>query len=233
MKKRFDFHADDYALTEHASRDIIQLIRHGNADSISILPNMSCFGTAMEMLNEEVLGCGYELPVSVHLNFMEGHCVSDASGVPDLVSAQGYFTADWGGLCRASFDPVRQPVIRRQLALEMKAQIDRVRDALPAGTPLRIDSHQHTHMIPVVREALMETIRSEGYPVTFIRNSHEPLGPFLSQPELYRTYEPVNLAKNRAISAFAGRLEWELREMELPKLISAASCSPDTWMKQD
>ena len=213
---RFDFHADDYALTEHASSDIISLIRHGHADSISILPNMSCFDPAMEMLRSDVFSRGIDLPVSVHLNFMEGYCLSDAGALPDLVDARGIFSADWGGLMKASADPLKHDAVKKELMLEMKAQIGRVREALPSGTPLRIDSHQHTHMIPVVFEALAETIEAEQYPVTFIRNSHEPLLPFLRQRAYLHTYEPVNLLKNRAIAALSGKVEKSLREMKLP-----------------
>ncbi|MCI1723323.1 MAG: ChbG/HpnK family deacetylase [Lachnospiraceae bacterium] len=217
MKKIFDFHADDFALTEHASADIIQLILHGHADSISILPNMSCFDSAMEMLNEEILGRGFEVPVSVHLNFMEGRCLSSPEELPDLVDEKGYFTADWGGLVKASFNPLRKEAVRSELTREIEAQIDRVRSSLPAGTPLRLDSHQHTHMIPVVREALDAAVREKDYPVVFIRNAREPLQPFLAQTAYLRSYQPVNLVKNRVIASFAGKLEQDLKEKKLPR----------------
>ena len=84
-------------------------------------------------------------------NSMEGRCLSSPEELPDLVDEKGYFTADWGGLVKASFNPLRKEAVRSELTREIEAQIDRVRSSLPAGTPLRLDSHQHTHMFCSVR----------------------------------------------------------------------------------
>ena len=62
---------------------------------------------------------------------------------------------------------------------------------------LRIDSHQHSHMIPVVWDALTDSINDEGFDPEYIRNSAEPLIPFLTKPSFVRTYRPVNIIKNR------------------------------------
>ena len=39
---------------------------------------------------------------------------------------------------------------------------------------LRIDSHQHTHMIPVVAEALFEVLEEQGWKVSYVRDAKEP-----------------------------------------------------------
>ena len=39
---------------------------------------------------------------------------------------------------------------------------------------LRIDSHQHTHMIPVVAEALFEVLEEQGWKASYIRDAKEP-----------------------------------------------------------
>ena len=38
-----DIHADDYALTLNTSKDMLACMQAGRLDSISIVPNMSCF----------------------------------------------------------------------------------------------------------------------------------------------------------------------------------------------
>ena len=72
-------------------------------------------------------------------------------------------------------------------------------------------------MIPVVREALDAAVREKDYPVVFIRNAREPLQPFLAQTAYLRSYQPVNLVKNRVIASFAGKLEQDLKEKKLPR----------------
>ena len=46
--KRIDVHADDYALSMNVSRTILQCIKDGEIDSISVMPNMSIFDEAMD-----------------------------------------------------------------------------------------------------------------------------------------------------------------------------------------
>ena len=45
---RPDIHADDYALTLNTSKDMLECMRAGKLDSISIVPNMLSFEPCME-----------------------------------------------------------------------------------------------------------------------------------------------------------------------------------------
>ncbi len=83
---------------------------------------------------------------------------------------------------------------------------------------LRIDSHQHAHMIPVVWEAILEAVAEEGYRVEYIRNSREPLGVFLTDVSLYRTYRPINFVKNRLLAFYAGRADRYCDENGIPRM---------------
>ena len=126
----------------------------------------------------------------------------------------------WGGLFAASYLPHKRKVIKAQLKCEIKAQLAKAQGAVKkcmeiaagSGVPcgqkgLRIDSHQHAHMIPVVWEALLEVVREEGYPLEYIRNSKEALGVFLTEVSLYRTYRPVNFVKNRLLSLYSHKAD--------------------------
>ena len=46
---------------------------------------------------------------------------------------------------------------------------------------LRIDSHQHTHMIPVVAEALFEVLEEQGWKASYIRDAKEPFFVFFAK----------------------------------------------------
>ncbi len=40
---RLDIHADDYALSPNTSEDLLQCLRAGKLNSISVLTNMTCY----------------------------------------------------------------------------------------------------------------------------------------------------------------------------------------------
>ncbi len=216
-----DVHADDYALTVHTSTDILECMKEGKLSSISIVPNMSCFEECIEMLYKAVPTLPFLPSMSVHLDFVEGKCLAGAKKVPLLVSPDSNVTGvSWGGLFLLSYHPLKRKNAKQQLEKEMKAQIEKAWQAIchcmklakenqvPCKQKgLRIDSHQHAHMIPVVWEALTEVIEKEGYPVEYIRNSKEVLAPFLTEVSLWKTYRPVNFSKNRLLSRYSYKVD--------------------------
>lgn len=218
---RPDIHADDFALTKNTSLDMLECMRAGKLDSISIVTNMSCFETCMELLCEEIPKLPFLPLLSVHLDFVEGRSLAGRDKAPDLVKdGDDRMGLGWGGLFLASYLPGKRRRIKSQLVCEIKAQlaggmkaIERCMEiAESAGIPcaqkgLRIDSHQHAHMIPVVWEALLAAVREEGYSVEYIRNSKEVLSVFLTDVSLYRSYRLINFVKNRLLSLFSHRVD--------------------------
>ncbi len=216
-----DIHADDYALTINTSNDMLECMRAGKLDSISIVTNMSCFEECMELFYEEIPKLPFLPLISVHLDFVEGRSLAGREKAPDLVKdGSDLMGLGWGGLFTASYQPGKRRRIKAQLTSEIKAQLDRGNEAIKrcmeiagaAGVPcaqkgMRIDSHQHAHMIPVVWGALLLAVREEGYKVEYIRNSKEVLGVFLTDVSLYRTYRPVNFIKNRLLSLYSHRVD--------------------------
>ena len=216
-----DIHADDYALTLNTSRDMLECMRTGRLDSISIVPNMSCFEACMALLAEEIPKLPFLPLMSVHLDFVEGRSLAGRKVAPDLVKENGDLMGlGWGGLFAASYLPAKRRRIKAQLKREIKAQIKRAQTAIEkcmeiaaaSGVSckqkgLRIDSHQHAHMIPVVWEAVLEVVREEGYKLEYIRNSKEVLGIFLTDVSLYKTYRPVNFVKNRLLSLYSRKAD--------------------------
>lgn len=216
-----DIHADDYALTLNTSKDMLSCMRAGKLNSISIVPNMNCFEDCMSLLYEEIPGLPFLPLMSVHLDFVEGRSLAGKEAAPDLVKpGDDLMGLGWGGLFAASYLPGKRKKIKSQLKREIKAQIGRVQEAVEkcisiaqkAGVPcaqkgLRIDSHQHAHMIPVVWEAVLQVISEEGYQVEYIRNSKEPLWVFLTDVSLYKTYRPINFVKNRLLDLYSHKAD--------------------------
>lgn len=216
-----DIHADDYALTVNTSKDILACMLEGQLDSVSIVPNMACFQECMELFRKAVPDMPFLPKLSVHLDFVEGHCLAGADQVPLLVkNGSDLMGLSWGGLFMLSYMPWKRREAKKQLKREIRVQIERVQAAvcqvldlakergIACGQErLRIDSHQHAHMIPVVWEALIEVIEEERYEVEYIRNSKEVLCAFLSEASLWKTYRPVNFVKNRLLALFSGRVD--------------------------
>ena len=216
-----DIHADDYALTVNTSRDMLSCMREGKLDSISIVPNMSCFRECMDMLYEAIPEFPFLPKISVHLDFVEGRSLAGNSQV-SLLTKDGstLMGLSWGGLFLLSYLPWKRRMAKEQLKKEIKAQIEivqaTVRRAMDIakehGIPctqkgVRIDSHQHAHMIPVVWEALVEVIAEEKYETEYIRNSKEMMGAFVAEVSLWKTYRPINLVKNRLLSLYSHKAD--------------------------
>lgn len=179
MNRIVDIHADDFALSENSDRDVLQLCAEEKLDSISIIPNLECFETAtrkflsvQEKLNKKIL-------ISVHLNFMEGKCCAEKSLLPDLIDSEGFFTASWGKLFIWNYIPFIRKKIKIQLKTEILAQIKKCIAAnVIDKNAIRIDSHQHPHMIPVVFDALKEAVlelENDGCKIKYIRNTQDPI----------------------------------------------------------
>lgn len=212
-----DIHADDYALTVNTSKDMLTCMQKGQLDSISIVPNMSCFQQCAEMLYQAIPKLPFLPKMSVHLDFVEGRSLAGAKEVPLLVKDRGTLMGlSWGGVFLLSYLPWKRRAAKEQLKKEMKAQIDTVQEVVRCAVDIaeenqipcaqkgiRIDSHQHAHMIPVVWEALTEVIAEEKYDIEYIRNSKEMIGVFLTAISLWKTYRPINFVKNRLLSLYS------------------------------
>lgn len=189
-------HADDYAVSLHASREIAELIRENQIDSTSIIPNMSCYDASMEILKKALKINTRKVELAIHLNLMEGHCVACTEEVSCLVDQEGYFVRSWGDLLRVSYNKGERENWKTQIKEEIRAQILKVRDSLPEEACFRVDSHQHTHMIPVVWEALTEVLEENLIQVSCVRIPDEPSHPFLRERRHLFTYGMVNPVKH-------------------------------------
>lgn len=215
-----DIHADDYGLTLNMSKDILNGINEGKLTSISIMPNMSCFENAKELFYANI-DKSRMLDISVHLNFMDGYCVSDKSKLSFQVDEKGLFSISWGDLVKYNYNYFVREKVKTQLKIEIKAQLYRVMEAyrlLEAGKKLRIDSHQHTHMIPIVMEALLEVINEEKIPTEYIRISKEPWIVYLKEVKYIPTYRIINIIKVLILNWYARKDEHLLEGNKVPAM---------------
>lgn len=216
-----EFHADDYALFPTQSHRILDCHRNGNLNGVSIIANGPHLGECVSDLYP-FLG---KVAVTVHLNLMEGRSLCDSSQVPLLINEQGHLDCSFGSLLIRSFLPGREK-LRQQLKQELKNQILAVRKVLPKEVPLRLDGHAHYHMIPVVFDAMMDVIREEDLPVSYIRIPREYLRLYLPHFFRLRDLSPINLVKVAVLNLLSGmaRLKYrkELDPMEKKLFLGVA-----------
>ena len=208
-----DIHADDYALTKNTSEEMLECMRAGKLDSISIVANTSCFDECMDMLYSAIPTLPFLPNMSVHINLVEGMSLTDSGFGP-------YLGFSWGKLFLYSYILPPHSNIRTGIKKEIAAQIEKCMAAINkcieiaeankvkcAQKCLRLDSHQHTHHLPIVWKAITDLLKEKKYDVEYIRCSREPLGVFLSVPDLYKTYRPVNAVKNMILAMYSGKID--------------------------
>ena len=215
-----DYHADDYGLSMNNAIRMMQLIEAVKLDSISIIPNMSAFENTMEYLDLKWNNLEKKPLISIHLNIADGFSLSGISDgffthKSQTAPERFIFHTSWGRLLISSYIPLRRKHIRALLTKEFEEQIKAVYDRLPADVnfdkQLRLDSHTHTHMIPVVFDAMLDAVDDLDLRdrLSFVRVSKEPLSPFKA---IRGTYPKVNLIKNLLLNLLSFRAERILKK---------------------
>lgn len=184
-----EYHADDFGLFPVQSRRIVECCEHGVVNGISVIPNSPYLDECMKLIEP----LREQLKISIHLNFMEGKSCCPIDQVSLLVDEKGVFNISFLKLLLISFLPVHKQY-EKQLSKEICAQIHAVLPYL-SGKSLRIDSHSHYHMIPVVFDALMNVILEQKLPVSYIRIPREHIQIYLRCKKNLTGFRPVNLLK--------------------------------------
>jgi hopanoid biosynthesis associated protein HpnK len=114
-----------------------------------------------------------DLRVGLHLVLVDGHPTLPCTEIPGLVRRDGRFDTNLG---RAGIRFFTLPGVRRQLAIEIRAQFEAFR-----ATGLLLDhvnAHKHMHLHPTVARAIIEIGRDYG--MAAVRVPFEPVEPLRS-----------------------------------------------------
>lgn len=155
MRKFLIVNADDFGLSEEISKGIITAHEKGIVTSTSVVTNGKYFLQGIQLVKDR------ELDVGVHLSFVGGErpLTGPISGL-----------VDENGLFFKGFKDVIPRVLtnrydRRALRNELFEQTALLRDA---GIRLsHIDSHQHLHILPGIREIVVEI--AKNFSIRWIR----------------------------------------------------------------
>ncbi|MCB1174325.1 MAG: ChbG/HpnK family deacetylase [Leptospiraceae bacterium] len=180
-------HADDLGLTPEINRAIFDLADQGLLDSVSLIVNGPVIDDALQGLRQRPW-----LRWNLHINLVEGCPVSPIGDVPLLVDERGQFRHSFLGILIRSMPVYRpRPQFRLQIATEIRNQIRFVQREL-SPTALRVDSHQHTHIIPMIASLVHRLARANR--MEYIRGVRDLIEPGLR--DWYRFSAWMNAGKS-------------------------------------
>ena len=145
-----------------------------------------------------------KIKTSIHFNLAEGHCLSKPSQVSWLVDERGMFSISFFKVLLLSFTRKKKE-LKKQIKTEMQAQLVRM---LPYVDTLRIDSHQHYHMIPIVLDSLLEVLSEQEFEhlrIRQIRIPCDPVSPLVHTQGMPKRVPVMNLVKWCILKIYAGR----------------------------
>ena len=195
-----EYHADDFGLFDRQSRRIMGCQEQGRMNGVSVIPNGEALPACMDWLSQR----DGVVAVTIHLNLIEGHCLTQPAPKLGLTDAQGNLAAHFPSLLLHSFLPGRK-ARQNWLKGELTAQIQAVASHFHADAALRIDSHAHYHMLPVVFDALIEVIRENHLNVSYIRIPREYPILYLRHWRELQDFSPINLVKVLILNILALR----------------------------
>lgn len=159
--------ADDYGLTTGVCRGILSAHRHGIVTSTSVLAVAPAFSSARWLLDVPSMGVGVHLAV-----VGEDPPLLGAAEIPTLVDRRGYFPISWRRfLPRAAAGRIDPDDLAREFAAQAEA-------VAGEGIPIdHLDSHQHVHLWPMVRDVVLDLAARLGVAVRVTRSaSRSPVG---------------------------------------------------------
>ena len=172
------FCADDYGVSKESNKRIERSLEFGVLNKISVLPNGELTDFNKLLLNKNV-------NLALHLNLVEGYPLSKSNEVSLLISKDGSFKYSFLGLFLLSIS-FKKKELEKQLYKEIKNQIYFWKTCVEGKRPILIDSHQHTHMIPLVFKTLLKVIKDEGIDIEYLRIPAEPILPYIITPQFYK-----------------------------------------------
>ena len=195
------FCADDYGISAESDKRIVRCLKNGVLNRVSVLPNGEFTDFKQHFSDTHA-------ELSLHINLVEGYPLSNPKDVDLLISENGCFKYSFIGLFFLSLSRKRK-VLENQVYQEIQRQIRFWKTHMGEKEPVSINSHQHTHMIPLIFQTLLRVMEEEGLEVGYLRIPAEPILPYLLTPSLYLSYTPKGLIKQWLLRflAFVNRKE--------------------------
>lgn len=165
--KKLIVNADDFGFTPAVTAGILEAHAAGTVNSTSVMVHCPGWADAVRRARETPT-----LEYGLHLNLLAGAPTANA---PSLTGADGNFLPLGAMVRRALTGRLRA----RDVAAECEAQLAALADAGIRIT--HIDSHRHTHALPVIRSAIAAIAAERKLALRRPIESHFRAGDFGSQ----------------------------------------------------
>ena len=145
-------HADDFGQSESINEAVLLAHKNGILTSASIMPTGPAFEQAIKQCQTNL-----SLDLGIHLTLVEESSMLDPQSIPSLINENGYLHDDHKSFAwRYLRGKIDLPEVRR----ELEAQIVKV---LGYKIPIsHLDSHQHIHMLPKIRDIVIDLAKKYG-----------------------------------------------------------------------
>ncbi len=225
MPRRLVLHADDFGMNAAVNSGIVRGFTHGLLTSTSVLANGPGFAAALELWQDlAARRARDDLPslearrsladsvapfdLGVHVNLTQGRPLTDERYPQPLLDRNGLFPGVFGLATRLLISGAR---FRREIAAELRAQIERVIES--GFAPTHLNAHQYIDIFPAISAMVPELLRRYAIPVTRV-----PWETHLTQTTLARRFEPANwcLAQIKRVFAFRHLVAMRRRRVAHP-----------------
>ncbi len=197
--RRLIVNVDDFGLTAGINRAVADLHAAGALDSATLMATGSRFAEAVALAKQRA-----PLGVGCHVVLIDGAPVADADSVRTLLANTKSFRPTLGAFVR---DLVLGRIARVEIEREATAQIRRLQQAGVRVT--HIDTHKHTHIFPVVLDAVTRAALACG--VHAIRNPFEPAWSAAATPNA----APLRRLQVGLLGGFRGHFLRLIQEREI------------------
>jgi len=182
--KKVIINADDLGYSSTVNEGIKQGFQSGLITSTSLIVNLEGFDDAINVVLPQIK----EIDLGIHLNIIEGKCLSKNKLLCDN---NELFNNSFLKLILKSENKEFQKAIEEEFRLQIEK-------ALMFGKISHIDSHVHTHAIPNIFK-ITQTLANE-YGIKYIRTQREL--PYLVKEKLLDKRFPINVIKNTLLNYY-------------------------------
>lgn len=162
--------ADDFGLADGVSRGIVELAEMGRLSATGAMTNMPGWRRAAPDLRP----LKDQIAVGLHLNLTTG---APLGPMPQLAPS-GRFPTLRDLLPKA----LKRQLVAGEIAQEIERQLD-VFVEVHGEPPAFVDGHQHVHVLPVIRPALIQILQERGYAGhVWLRDPSDKVAAILRRP---------------------------------------------------
>ena len=162
--------ADDFGLADGVSRGIVELAEMGRLSATGAMTNLPGWRRAAP----ELRPLKGRIGIGLHLNLTAG---MPLGSMPGLASSGGF-----PPLKELLPNALRRGLDGHEIAQEISRQLNAFEEA-HGEPPHFIDGHQHVHVLPVVRRALMRVLGERGYAGrVWLRDPSDEVAAILRRP---------------------------------------------------